>query len=225
MAKESDMSTIQINRRPHKTTWIIVSALVLASGAVILWRTTSTTAATQATPTPSTTTAVAPAPATPTPSLKDLNLGSATEVVAQQEHAAKELAQHPIAKPITGVVTERPSFVSPVEWLMMQGVAKQHAQPDQELTRMVNLLRFNKQLELWQDMPKSADAAERLALANQLLDELPQRVIHGDIDLPAAQKLQASLLIDAVPDTTKRRARAETEAQRLQPQADAAASR
>jgi hypothetical protein len=220
MAKESDMSTIQINRRSPKI-WIAVSTLALASGAAILWRT-----STPATPTtPAASTVVAPQPTTTTaaPSLKDLNLGSATEVVAQQNHAAKELAQHPIAKPITGVVTERPSFVSPVEWLMMQGVAKQHATPDKELTRMVNLLKFNKQLELWQDMPKSADAAERQALANQLLDELPERVIHGDVDMPAAQKLQASLLTDAVADPDKRRVRAEAEARRIQPQPDAAA--
>jgi hypothetical protein len=220
MAKESDMSTIQINRRAPKT-WIAVSALVLACGAAVLWRTT-TPAVPPQTSTPSAATA-APSTATPSPTLKDLNLGSATDVVAQQDHAAKELAQHPIAKPITGVVTERPSFVSPVEWLMMQGVAKQHATPDKELTRMVNLLKFNKQLELWQDMPKSADAAERQALANQLLDELPERVIHGDVDMPAAQKLQASLLTDAVADPDKRRVRAEAEARRIQPQPDAAA--
>jgi hypothetical protein len=72
-------------------------------------------------------------------------------------------------------------------------------------------------------MPKSADAAERQALANQLLDELPERVIHGDVDMPAAQKLQASLLTDAVADPDKRRVRAEAEARRIQPQPDAAA--
>lgn len=215
------MSTIQIHRRAPRI-WIAVSALVLACGAAVLWRTTAPTV--PQTSTPSASTAAAPSTATVSPSLKDLNLGSATDVVAQQDHAAKELAQHPVAKPITGVVTERPSFVSPMEWLMMQGVAKQHATPDKELTRMVNLLKFNKQLELWQDMPKSADAAERQALANQLLDELPQRVVHGDVDMPAAQKLQASLLIDAVPDANKRRVRAEAEARRIQSQPDAAAS-
>lgn len=135
----------------------------------------------------------------------------------QQAVAAKALAQQPDLKPITGVVSERPSYVSRLEWVMMQGVAQQHANPDQELNHLVNFLRFNKQQELWESLPHgAANALTRQSVALSLLEDLPQRLRSGDFDLKGAQRLQASLLMDAVPDAQQRAQRAEQEAQRLQ---------
>lgn len=136
-------------------------------------------------------------------------------LVAQQAAAAQVVARAPAMKPITGPVTERPEFVSEMEWTMLKGVAQQNPAPDAELTRLVNKLRFMKQLELWQSMEHSNDMAKRQLLAEQLLDDLPQRVANADLDKPEAQKLQASLLKDAVSDEHARKKRAEVESRRL----------
>jgi hypothetical protein len=136
-------------------------------------------------------------------------------LVAQQSAAAKEIEREPAMKPITGPIKERPAFVSEIEWQMLKGVAQQHATPDLELTHLVNNLRFMKQLELWQGLGKSGDAAKRQTLAEQLLSDLPQRVLSGDMSKKDAQKLQADLLKDAVSDPQARKARAEVEARRL----------
>jgi hypothetical protein len=134
---------------------------------------------------------------------------------AQQMAAAQAVERNPTLKPITGPITERPAFVSEIEWQMLQGVAQQHAAPKLELAHLVNNLRFMKQLELWQSMAPSGDAAKRQTLAEQLLDDLPQRLASGDLDLSQARKLQASFLKDAVSDPEQRKARAEAEARRL----------
>lgn len=136
-------------------------------------------------------------------------------MVAQQQVAAKEIERQPGMKPITGPVKERPAFVSEMEWTMLKAVAQQNPTPDVELTRLVNKLRFMKQLELWQSLEHSPDTAKRQVLAEQLLDELPQRVASSDLDKPEARKLQASLLKDAVSNEQVRKKRAEVEARRL----------
>lgn len=139
----------------------------------------------------------------------------AATVTQQQAQAAKEIERQPEMKPIEGPITERPSFVSEMEWMMLKGTAQQNPQPDVELTRLVNFLRFTKQLELWEGLPRSADAGRRQALAAQLLDDLPSRVSHGEMDLKAAQQTQAALLKDVVADPQARKQRAAVEAKRL----------
>lgn len=138
-------------------------------------------------------------------------------LAAQQQAAAEELARQPDLKPVVGVVNERPSYVSRLEWLMMKGVAQQQALPDQELNHLVNFLRFNKQQELWESLPRdAASAARRQGLAQALLDDLPVRLRSGDFDLPGALQLQTKLLIDAEPDVQQRALRSQRDAQRLQ---------
>ena len=98
---------------------------------------------------------------------------------------------------------------------MLNGVAQQHATPDQELTRLVNFVRFTKQLELWQSLANSGDMAKRKTLADELLADLPSRLVHGEMDLKEAQRTQATLLNDAVSDPAQRHQRAAKEAKRL----------
>lgn len=138
-------------------------------------------------------------------------------LVTQQAEAASHLTKHPGGvKPLEGPVTERPAFVSFMEWTMLQAVAKQHPTPERELTRMVNFLRFTKQLEAWEALPRSdSTLSQRELLANQLLQDLPHRVFHGDLSLKDAQDTQAQLLKDAVPDAEQRKVRARLEAERL----------
>lgn len=146
-------------------------------------------------------------------------------LAAQQSAAAKVLAQQPDLKPIVGVVSERPPYVSRFEWILLQGVAMQQPNPDEQLNHLVNFLRFNKQLELRDELPRDvANAARRQGLAQALIDDLPQRLRSGDMDLKGAQKLQADLLLEAEPDAQRRQQRATQEAQRLQEAQVAAAA-
>ena len=84
---------------------------------------------------------------------------AAAAAKAQQEAAAQEILKQPEVKPIVGNVGEKPAFLSQMEWNMLKGVAQQNANPDKELTRLVNFVRFTKQLELWQALPEQTDAA------------------------------------------------------------------
>ncbi|MFY9479538.1 MAG: hypothetical protein WAQ08_18010 [Aquabacterium sp.] len=140
-----------------------------------------------------------------------------TEVMAGQSEAAKALATQPAVKPIDGPVTERPAFVSPMEWMVLKGTVSQHPHPERELTRMVNFLRFTKQMELLETLPRTADVQpRRQALANELLADLPQRLLNDEMPMKDLRETQAMLLQDAEPDPERRQARAQIEARRLE---------
>ncbi|RRS03769.1 hypothetical protein EIP75_14400 [Aquabacterium soli] len=135
---------------------------------------------------------------------------------ADLAQANQALAQDPVLKPITGPVTERPPYVSPMEWDMLKGVASQHATPGPELTRLVNSLRFNKQFETWEALPRTdANSAQRQALAKALMADLPERLRHQDMGIQDAQKAMAALLADIEPDEARRKALARDEGLRL----------
>lgn len=118
-------------------------------------------------------------------------------------------------KPLTGKLTQRPDFVSPLEWQVLQGVSHQQANSDQELTRLVNNLRFNKQLSGWQSPLTSASATQRQQLAQQLLAEIPVHVALQELSIDDGKKLQQQLVLDVVSDPQQRRQRQEKEAKRL----------
>lgn len=139
-----------------------------------------------------------------------------TDMVAGQTEAAKALASQPAIKPIQGAVTDRPAFVSPMEWMVLKGAVSQHANPERELTRMVNFLRFTKQMELLEALPRTAEAQpRRQALANELLADLPQRLLNDEMPMKDLRETQTALLQDAESDPTQRLARAQAEARRL----------
>lgn len=133
-----------------------------------------------------------PSSSTPTPLstpqevLKNLN--------KQQTKAAVVVEQDPLIAPITSPVDKKPNFVSETEWQILTATAQTNSNPEQELTRLINLLRFNKQIELWQSIQKSDHNPKWHALANQLLNELPARVAGGEINEQEARKLKQELL-------------------------------
>lgn len=214
------MAQVQVVRNSAGKQWLALLALIGLVMAAVLWgwshrddgAAISAAEATAAGPAPNTVAAMAK-PASQ--QLQTEMVNTEAGLAVQQAAAAKEIERQPTLKPITGPIKERPAFVSEIEWAMLKGVADQNAQPAAELTRLVNKLRFMKQLELWQSLTHANDVAKRRVLAEQLLDELPQRVASADLDKPEARKLQASLLKDAVSDEGARRKRAEVEARRL----------
>lgn len=160
-----------------------------------------------------------------TPAQASLSQASATasssyqlaDVVAGQSAAARALATQPAVKPIDGPVTDRPAFVSPMEWMVLKGTVSQHPHPERELTRMVNFLRFTKQMELLETLPRTGEVQpRRQALANELLADLPQRLLNDEMPMKDLRETQVMLLQDAEPDPERRQARAQVEARRLE---------
>lgn len=135
---------------------------------------------------------------------------------ADLAQANQAVAQDPVLPPIVGPVTERPSYVSPMEWDMLKGVASQQATPGLALTRLVNSLRFNKQFEAWEALPKAdASSAQRQTLAKALMADLPERVRHQDMGIQDAQRAMTALLADIEPDEDRRKVLAKDEGLRL----------
>ncbi|MBC7700240.1 hypothetical protein [Aquabacterium sp.] len=212
------MAQVQVARSAGKQ-WFALLALIGAAMAAVLWwwshRDDAAVSEAVTASAPAAPQVVALAKPVALVQQPDAMPSTEAGMVAQQTAAALVVARAPAMKPITGPVTERPEFVSEMEWQMLKGVSQQHPTPQAELTRLVNKLRFMKQLELWQSMAHSKDMAKRQLLAEQLLDDLPQRVVNADLDKPEAQKLQASLLKDAVSDEQARKKRADVETRRL----------
>lgn len=112
-----------------------------------------------------------------------------------------------VGVPSEGPVRERPDYVSPMEWMVLQGVANQHANPEQELSHLVHFLRFNKQRERWEALAGGAEPALRRDLAAALVSDLPIRVRQGDLSPSDARALLMRLLADAEADVGRREAR------------------
>lgn len=208
--------------------WVAVAGTVAVVAAAAMWWSRSPSPedagrVTDASPGASSQAMAAQVPASSTMTAAQIEVETKVMQERQQE-AAKELEKQPGLKPIVGPIKERPSFVSALEWQMLKGVSQQAGDPDRELTRLVNFLRFNKQLELWEGMSQSPDKARRKELADQLIGELPVRINNGEMDLTEAKRILTGLLNDAEPDAQARGKRAAAETARLASTADAVAA-
>jgi hypothetical protein len=138
------------------------------------------------------------------------------DTVEQQQAAALQAAlAWPNEPALTGPISRRPAFVSPVEWQVLNAVARQRPDSEQELTRMVNYLRFSKQLEAWQMPPETMTPDQHQQLGWQLLNAIPLRVIAQDLAPHHAQTLQMTLLETLVTDPSDRRQHLQEQAQRI----------
>ncbi len=117
----------------------------------------------------------------------------AAALSAQQESAAAAALRDLGSAELTGPVNERPDFVSLLEWKVLQAVAQKNDHPQQELTRLVNDLRFEKLLDAWRSPPAGLDAATRLRLAAQLRQDLPAHLARGELSTAEASQLQREL--------------------------------
>lgn len=208
--------------------WVAVAGTVAVVAAAAMWWSRSPSPedagrVTDASPGASSQVMAAQVPASSTVTAAQIE-AEAKVMQERQQEAAKELEKQPGLKPIVGPIKERPSFVSALEWQMLKGVSQQAGDPDRELTRLVNFLRFNKQLELWEGMSQSPDKARRKELADQLIGELPVRITQGEMDLTEAKRILTGLLNDAEPDAQARGKRAAAETARLASTADAVAA-
>lgn len=175
-------------------------AVAVATGATVWWQA----------PSP------APQQVIVEPPLTEEEIAALDEVAVErmQRDAAQAALEAIYAPPLQGPVRQRPEFVSRLEWQILSSVAEQRPEPEQELTRLVNLLRFNKQMEWWQK-DGNLSASQRTDLGWHLLNELPERVHQGDMASEDAQQLQVALLSELEPDPDKRRQRLQEEAERI----------
>lgn len=206
------MSQVHVTSNSSKK-WVVIAIVVAAAGAAGYWFTHSSDelGAERATDASSAPAAVetASVPSTeysnPTPTVEQ-----GMKAMDEQKEAAKVIEAKPDMKPITGPITERPDFVSPMEWAMLQGVVQQHANPDKELVRMVNFLRFMKQMEALDGLPKTPqNAAKRQVLTTQLIEDLPNRVLGGDLELKDAQSRLAEWLPESIANEQQRQKKSE----------------
>jgi len=103
----------------------------------------------------------------------------------------------------------RPSDFSVQEWSALKEAMAQAAQPEAELKRVVEYLRFQKRFERWQGLRDSPDAGQRQQLAASLLDQVPERLRQGEVSMGEAQMLLSALWADVEPDEVRRRQRIE----------------
>lgn len=137
-------------------------------------------------------------------------------IKAQQAQASAAMESQPTPEPVAAAPMTRPDYISDMEWTMLQGVANQAKDPQAELTRLVNSLRFNKQLEMWQDLPADADPGKRATLARALLDDLPERVKMGNFGLNDAKGMADQMIKDVEPNEARQGARVKKEHKRLE---------
>lgn len=221
------MAQVRVTPSSNKK-WIAIAAAIAALGAAGYWFTSAEDVSDAARVTDAMTAAsgAVPGSAAVVPGAEFSNAEPSAQetqaVLEQQKAAARVVEDRPDLKPLTGPITERPDFVSPMEWAMLQGVVQQHAQPDKELTRMVNFLRFMKQMESLEALPRTPqNVAKRQMLSAILIDDLPNRVQQGDLELKDAKARMAEWLVDAVPDATTRQQQSEAMGKRLVAAAEA----
>ncbi len=106
------------------------------------------------------------------------------------EEAQRSAAKAAITgKPVSGTVTERPDYVSEIEWDVFQNVIRNQPESnDMQLTTLVNKLLFFKKKEAWESPVTTA--AQRRELAGDLLAMLPFMTEGGHIAPDEAGRLE-----------------------------------
>ena len=145
----------------------------------------------------------------------DAMTGNAEEIRQQQLVAAEAAAQYVGRQPFSEPVRQRPDFVSPLEWQVLQGVAAKSDTPDQTLMALVNHLLYAKQYEAWQSLDDKTQADRRQELARQLLNEIPALVDDETMSLSEAQQVQHELLASLYRDLNVLRQHEAKEAERI----------
>jgi len=184
------------------------SLLTIAAVGVVVWLTPDSTTVEN--------TVVASAdynvPTTTTYSKEELSKMDAQDIIKMQMAAETAAIAAVELEPAVAPLTERPEYVSSPEWIILNGVASRHETPDLGLVRLVNLLRFNKQMEA---LNKATDDSVRIKLAEAILRQMPERVSNKEMSIERAQSIQLSLINTLYTDPEQVRERAAEEAERI----------
>ena len=200
------------NNRPMKRATVIWFTLiiVIVSMSLFIWLWLSTLESSPDTASETTKNPTVIAASTPL-----ITAAVANTINTQQAESVTAAAKITNAKPIEGIISQRPDFVSEIEWQSLKFIAQKNTNPDQELTRLISNMRFNKQMEIWKSLANATDNIQRHAIANQLLNDIPAAVNNQAIDQSEAQNTQIALLTDLVSDPNIRKQRIAQEAARI----------
>jgi hypothetical protein len=116
---------------------------------------------------------------------------SKKEVIDAQELAAVAAIS---GKTVSGTVTQRPDYVSEIEWQVLQNVTKKQPDNTKKLTNLVNKLLFTKKKRAWLSAGENTD--QRRQLARQLLDMMPEQLAIEAIDSETAKEMETKLAAD-----------------------------
>jgi hypothetical protein len=199
------LSNVEIKK--SKILWFILIAVMVCITSIIwLLRVDAPTPAVAA---------VSQSPLPRSPAMPFANTASTRATLSAQQAAVTAASHDTHAQPINGKVQQRPDFVSEIEWQTLNMIAQKSPTPDQELTRLVSNMRFNKQMEIWQSLASTPDQTQRHALATQLLADIPNAVMNQAMDKAQAQQTQNALLDDLERDPHIRQQRIAQEAARI----------
>lgn len=147
-------------------------------------------------------------------------------VTTQQNLAEPVITQHTAVKDIAVIsnnslvnampviqVSARPTYITEMEWQVLEQIAQQKPLSENVLIHLVNNLRFVKQVELWHSLVKISPEAR--TLAELLLTDIPTRVQQQDLDRQQAQLLQQELISILTVDANDRHQRIRAEAKRI----------
>ena len=98
----------------------------------------------------------------------------------------------------------RPSDFSPEDWAALKAAMSTQANSKAELERVVAYLRFQRNFEKWQSLADSRDVQQRHLIAQNLLDQLPERLTKGEVTMGEALVLSSALVADMEPDARLR---------------------
>lgn len=102
----------------------------------------------------------------------------------------------------------RPEDFSPEDWKALQDTVGKAPNAAKEMQRVADYLRFQRGFTQWQELQEnSASPKERHALAQKLLDSVPERLKQSEVTLGEALMLAAALYNDLEPDENARSAK------------------
>lgn len=101
----------------------------------------------------------------------------------------------------------KPADFTDEEWSALKDAMARTDNPEQELVRVVDYLRFQRSFEQWQALQDSPDAATRRQLAQQLFDRVPARLKNGELSMGEAVLIQSALINDLESDDAARQQR------------------
>lgn len=117
----------------------------------------------------------------------------------------------------------RPADFTPDEWHSLKEAVGNKPDGAKELKRITAFLRYQRGFEQWQALQDSSKTAERHALAQQLLDQLPDRIANMEMTMGESLLICGVLLTDLEPDETVRTQKMEackTRLEQLAPKLD-----
>ena len=122
-----------------------------------------------------------------------------------------DVATTPAAGPVVNLATPpaegadgRPADFTAQEWSSLKEAVGNKPDGAKELKRITAYLRYQRGFEQWQALQDTSKTAERHALGQQLLDQLPERLSNMEMTMGESLLICGVLLSDLEPDENLR---------------------